>query len=129
MACNWARLSCCLSFLWAFWWPPRACELANSRQQYWHSYLRSVEGVNTPDSDDPVGVLAVVESSSSNSSRTSKPKSFNFKRVVVVVVVVVVVGVVWFGLDWMSNSKPAIFGKKQSSKQRERERERKKGLL
>lgn len=30
-----------LSFLWAFWWPPSACEFANSLRQYWQAYLLS----------------------------------------------------------------------------------------
>lgn len=91
VACIWARLSCCLSFLWAFWWPPRACELANSRQQYWHSYFRSPEGGKAPESDDPDGVLE--ESTGSSSSWTLKPKSF--KRVVVVAVGELALGLVW----------------------------------
>ena len=26
-----------LSFVWAFWWPPNACEFESSLKQYWHS--------------------------------------------------------------------------------------------
>lgn len=47
----WARFRSWRSFLWAFWWPPRACELANSLQQYWHSYLRDSD----PDPDPGLG--------------------------------------------------------------------------
>lgn len=97
VACNWARLSCCRSFLWAFWCPPSACEFANSLQQYWHSYFRSPEegGKASPaaESGDSEGEVEVevevalaVESSSATtssfmlmskwSSWTLNPKSF-----------------------------------------------------
>lgn len=39
---GWKGSSCLTSWrsrLWAFWWPPRAWELANSRPQNWHSNL------------------------------------------------------------------------------------------
>lgn len=90
LACSCARLSCCLSFLCAFWWPPRAWELANSRQQYWHSYFRSPDEGKPPDSGDPEGVVfAESTTTASSSSWTLKPKSF--KRVVGLLFVVVVV--------------------------------------
>ncbi|CAK9308578.1 unnamed protein product [Citrullus colocynthis] len=34
-ACIWSFFCFNLSFLWAFWWPPSACEFANSLKQYW----------------------------------------------------------------------------------------------
>lgn len=64
--------------------------MANSRQQYWHSYLRSLEGGKPEESGDPDGVFGVgvvgSDDMSSLSSETSKPKSF--KRVVAGVAVV-----------------------------------------
>uniref|UniRef100_A0A2P2MZ52 Uncharacterized protein n=1 Tax=Rhizophora mucronata TaxID=61149 RepID=A0A2P2MZ52_RHIMU len=100
VACIWARLNCCLSFLCAFWWPPRACELANPRQQYWHSYFLlsppeeeeataeeaeagKEEESGEPPEEEEEGMTLVIDSAvnNSSSSETLKPKSF--KRVVV----------------------------------------------
>lgn len=91
VACIWARLSCCLSFLCAFWWPPRACELANSLQQYWHSYFllsfdddaaaAAAEVGKEVESGELEEVLRESVGISSSSSETLKPNSF--KRVVV----------------------------------------------
>lgn len=82
-------MSCCLSFLCAFWWPPRACEFANSLEQYWHSYFLLSPVAVAVAKEDESGVLQeddlreYVVAIRSSSSETLKPNSFNREDVVV----------------------------------------------
>lgn len=63
-----------LSFLWAFWWPPKAWEFANSLPQYWHSSLFIT--VNDVVFVDELTLSAVVISGERFPLMSSKPNSF-----------------------------------------------------
>lgn len=73
-AWSWSLFFFNLSFLWAFWWPPKAWEFANSLPQYWHSCLFIT--VNDVVFVDELTLSAVVISGVRLPLMSSKPNSF-----------------------------------------------------